>query len=135
MVSITCRISLKIGSIVKLVLIPISVELDADVRNRPRYSQGTAEKFTDKIRSLGERLYPRREPGNFSRRCVLVNEALGGATHDLRLCILESGLRRVFIAGSDRFLNLLDRTTDPASPVAVDFRAPLGLPYAFFSRW
>src|SRR6056297_1486630 len=78
-------------------------------------------------RSGAERLDPVVQPRNLPARGVLVQDALVGTAHDLRLRGLEGGGRLCTVAAGDRFLDLADEGPHARLARLVDCGAPRDL--------
>src|SRR3546814_9518198 len=63
-----------------------------------------------------------RQAGDFPRRGVLVENALGDSAGQLRLHFLEGGPGLILVAGGERGLDLLHEGADAADARAVDLR-------------
>jgi hypothetical protein len=81
-----------------------------------------------------KRFDARGEPRQFARDSALMHHTFVRAALHLGRSFRESLLRGVLVAGRDRGLDFLNEASNAALARAVDFRAALRLPIAFFSR-
>lgn len=72
-----------------------------------------------------------RQARQLARRGVLVQQAFGDATMHLRHHRLEGRLGRTLVAALERFLDLADEGSNPASARLVAIRPSFGLPDPF----
>ena len=75
------------------------------------------------------------EPRQFACDRILVHDPFCRRPVQFGLRNLECRLSRIFVAGRNRGLDLLDEGADATHPRAVDDRTLLGLAKAFFSRF
>ena len=80
-------------------------------------------------------VYARGQTRQFPRNCVFVEHSLSDRPVQLRLGQLKGGLGRLLVAGFDCYFDLFDKSSNSASPSAIDRRALGGLANALFRRF
>ena len=82
-----------------------------------------------------QRLYTRRQAGQFAPHRVARDDASGDAAHQLRLGGAERGFRRRLVVGADRRLDRFERGADTPAPRPVDDPPALIAPYPLLRRF